>query len=82
VHRAQLFTSAARPAEARQDLQNPNELGADPETLVAVVYAPQPRATFLIRKDSSLLSIGFYFLLLLPKQEKYNCRMSFCIFIL
>lgn len=61
VHPAQLFTSAARPAEARQDQRNPNELGADPEALVAVVYAPQPRATFLIRRDFSLQSMIFFF---------------------
>lgn len=56
-----MFTSAVRPPEARQDLQNPNELGADPEALVAVVYAPQPRATFLIRRHFSLLSTIYFF---------------------
>lgn len=70
MHPAQLFTSAARPAEARQDLQNPNELGADPETLVAVVYAPQPRATFLIRKDFSLLSMDFFFFFFFFQSKK------------
>lgn len=85
---ARVVYTARQTSRARRDPQNPDELGADREASVAVVYAPRPRATFLMRRDISpcprfwafCMLVLFVFSFFQSKENTSTARVSAYLF--